>query len=80
MIRYRLKELIADKAFHEDRRITLDEVAELTGISRPTLSRIANVKGYSTTTDILDRLCAYFECRLDQLAEHLPEKEAGKWK
>lgn len=75
MIRYRLKELIADKAFQEDRRITLDEIAEQTGISRPTLSRIANVKGYSTTTDILDRLCTYFECRLDQLAEHLPESQ-----
>lgn len=76
MIRYRLKELIADKAFQEDRRITLDEIVEQTGISRPTLSRIANVKGYSTTTDILDRLCGYFECSLDQLAEHLPDKLA----
>ena len=75
MIRYRLKELIADKAFQEDRRVTLDEIAEHTGISRPTLSRIANVKGYSTTTDILDRLCAYFECRLDQLAEQLPDNK-----
>ncbi|MCG7872682.1 MAG: helix-turn-helix domain-containing protein [Candidatus Thiodiazotropha lotti] len=72
MIRYRLKERIADLEFHENRRVTLDEIAEKTGVSRPTLSRIANVRGYSTTTDILDRLCAYFTCGLDQLAEYLP--------
>lgn len=72
LIRYRLKERIADLEFHEDRRITLDEIAERTGVSRPTLSRIANVRGYSTTTDILDRLCTFFECRLEQLAEYLP--------
>ncbi len=73
MIRYRLKELIADKEFQEDRRITMDEITQATGISRPTLSRIANTKGYSTTTDILDKLCNYFECRLDQLAEYMME-------
>lgn len=72
LIRYRLKERIADLEFHEDRRITLDEIAEKTGVSRPTLSRIANVRGYSTTTDILDRLCTFFRCRLEQLAEYLP--------
>lgn len=70
MIRYRL----ADKAFQEDRRITLDD-AEKTGVSRPTPNRIANVKGYSTTTDILHRQCEYFECRLGQLAEYLPVKQ-----
>jgi len=71
VIRFRLKELIADKEFREDRRITLDEVAHSTGISRPTLSRIANQKGYSTTTDVLDKLCEYFACTLADLAEHV---------
>lgn len=75
LIRYRLKERIADLEFNENRRITLDEIAEKTGVSRPTLSRIANVRGYSTTTDILDRLCAFFDCRLEQLAEYLPSEQ-----
>ncbi|MEW8488599.1 MAG: helix-turn-helix domain-containing protein [Candidatus Thiodiazotropha endolucinida] len=75
MIRYRLKELIAEKEFQEDRRITLEEITQTTGISRPTLSRIANTKGYSTTTEILDKLCIYFKCGLNQLAEFVPEKE-----
>ncbi|RLW62239.1 MAG: transcriptional regulator [gamma proteobacterium symbiont of Stewartia floridana] len=72
MIRYRLKELIADMEFRENRRVTMDEITAKTGISRPTLSRIANVRSYSTTTDILDRLCEFFGCRLDQLAEYVP--------
>ena len=73
MIRYRLKELIADKEFRDNKRITMDDITQKTGISRPTLSRIANVKGYSTTTEILDKLCLYFGCRLDQLAEYVAD-------
>lgn len=69
MIRFRLKEMLADKAFAEGRRITLEEVSKQTGIHRTTLSKIANVKGYNTTTDNLDKLCAYFGCDLCALAE-----------
>ncbi|PVY76881.1 putative transcriptional regulator [Tamilnaduibacter salinus] len=71
MIRFRLKELLADKGFRENRRVTLDEVSQATGIHRTTLSKIANQRGYNTTTDILDRLCAYFEVPVGELAEHL---------
>ena len=72
MIRFRLKELIAEKEFRERRVITMTEVAAQTGINRMTLSKIANPPGYSTVTDNLDKLCDYFACRLEQLAEHLP--------
>lgn len=72
MIRFRLKELIAEKEFRERRVITMTEVARDTGINRMTLSKIANHPGYSTVTENLDRLCDYFGCRIDQLAEHLP--------
>jgi putative transcriptional regulator len=71
MIRFRLKELMADKGFRERRVITIVEVAASTGINRMTLSKIANHPGYSTVTDNLDRLCNYFECPLSQLAEHI---------
>jgi putative transcriptional regulator len=71
MIRFRLKELIADKAFKEDRKITLEEVANATGVHRTTLSKVANQKGYNTTTDVLDKLCDYFGVEVGQVAEHL---------
>ena len=57
----------------EDRVITLVEVAEATGIHRMTLSKIANRRGYNPTADVLDRLCSYFGCRIEQLVEHIPD-------
>lgn len=71
VIRFRLKELLAEKGFRENRRVTLDEVSKATGIHRTTLSKIANQRGYNTTTDILDRLCHYFKVQLEDLAQHV---------
>lgn len=73
MIRFRLKELLAEKGFQERRVVTISEVAEATGINRMTLSKIANHPGYSTVTDNLDRLCNYFMCPLSSLAEHIQD-------
>jgi putative transcriptional regulator len=73
MIRYRLRERIADKEFSEGRRITLEEVAAATGISRTTLTRISNQRSYSTSTDVLSRLCAYFHCQIADLVEYVPD-------
>jgi putative transcriptional regulator len=73
MIRFRFKELLADKGFRERRVITITEVADATGINRMTLSKIANHAGYSTVTDNLDKLCTYFNCSVGQLAEHISD-------
>lgn len=78
MIRYRIQELLADKQFREGRRTTLLEVANATGISRVTLSKMVNQRGYGTLTDHLDKLCTYFGCRIEELAEHIPEN-AEAW-
>ncbi len=71
MIRFRLKELIADKEFREGRRVTLEEVSRETGVHRTTLSKIANQKGYVTNTDVLDKLCIFFEVNTNDVAEHI---------
>jgi putative transcriptional regulator len=42
-----------------------------------TLSKMINHKGYSTVTDNLDKLCAYFDCELVELAEYLPARKDG---
>lgn len=70
MIRFKLKERIADKEFREDRRITLLEVAEATGIGRITLSRMLK-PGAVVRTDTLDKLCDFLGCRLEDLAEYI---------
>jgi DNA-binding Xre family transcriptional regulator len=73
LIRIRLKEVLAEKEFHDGRVITLNEVSKATGIHRATLSKIANEKGCNTGTDNIDALCNYFECRVEDLLVHLPE-------
>lgn len=75
MIRFRLKELMADKGFRESRRVTFDEVARETGINRTTLSKIANQRGYNTTTDNLDALCRFFAVELGEVAQYVPDSE-----
>lgn len=73
MLRFRLKELLADKEFREQRVITMIEISESTGIHRMTLSKISNHRGYNPTADVIDRLCTFFECRIEQLVEHIPD-------
>lgn len=73
MLRFKLKELVAEKEFRERRVVTLVEVAEVTGIHRMTLSRISNNKNANPTADVLNRLCRYFSCSIDKLVEYIPE-------
>ena len=78
MIRFKLAEQIEKKQFKESRRITIQEVAEATGVNRMTLSKILNHKGHSTGTDTLDRLCSYFACRIEDLVEHMPNEPSSQ--
>lgn len=79
MIRVMLKQQLDEKSFREKRRITLQEVSDTTGISRATLSRIANTPGYNTSTDHVDLLCEYLGCELGDLLKRVTEVpgEAG---
>jgi DNA-binding Xre family transcriptional regulator len=78
MIRFLINELLSEKQFKEGRRITLIEVADATGINRMTLSKMINHKGYSTVTDNLDKLCGFFDCKIDDLVEYIPQKPEGE--
>jgi putative transcriptional regulator len=73
VIRFKLGEQLEKKQFRDSRRITMQEVSDATGINRSTLSKILNQKGYSTGTDVLDRLCTYLGCAISDLVEHVPE-------
>lgn len=72
MLRFKLKERIADKEFKDKRRISLIEVHEATGIGRMTLSRMLNHQP-GMRTETLDRLCTYFGCRIEDLVEHIED-------
>jgi putative transcriptional regulator len=73
MIRFRLAELIADAQFKSGHRIKLVDIAQATGINRMTLSRMSNVRGYSTSTDTIDKLCKYFSCQIGDVAQYVDE-------
>lgn len=73
MIRFKLAEMIEKKLFTDGIRMSISDVASATGLNRMTLSKLLNHRGYSTTTDTVDRLCGYFGCKVEDLMEHLPD-------
>jgi len=74
MIRFKLAEMMEKKQFAEGRRLTVSEVATATGLNRMTLSKLLNHKGYGTGTDTIDKLCAFFGCKVEDLMEYLPDE------
>lgn len=74
MIRFKLAEMIEKRQFETGRRVTVSEVAEATGLNRMTLSKILNQRGYSTATDTLDKLCKFFDCKVEDLIEFVAEE------
>lgn len=74
MIKFKLKQQIAELEFREKRRVQLQEVADATNINRATLSKMVNQHGAVVRTDVLDKLCNFFECRLEELAEHVTDE------
>ncbi|WP_018937157.1 helix-turn-helix domain-containing protein [Thioalkalivibrio sp. ALJ24] len=77
LLRLKIKERIAEMEFQTGRRITLGEVAKATGINRMTLSKMVNQRGYNTQSENLDRLCRYFDCRIEDLVEYVPDEEVA---
>ncbi len=77
MIRFKLGEMIEKKQFADGRRVTINEIAVATGLNRMTLSKILNQRGYGTGTDTVDRLCIYFNCRVEDLMEHVADEDEG---
>lgn len=59
--------LIAQKAQKENRRITLRSVARDLGISKHTVYALSRNQLVEYPKDVLERLCTYFDCKLDDL-------------
>jgi putative transcriptional regulator len=73
MLRFKFKALLAEKEFSEDRQITMQEVSQQTGVNRMTLSKLSNHKGHNTSSDVINKLCNYFGCKIEDLIEHIPD-------
>ena len=76
MIRFRIKELLAEKEFREQRKITLGEVSEKTGVNRTSLSKMQSpTMRHSTTTNAIDSLCKYFPCQVGDLMVYVDDEQ-----
>lgn len=71
VIRIKLRQLLDDLAFREQRHITLRELARRSGITPATLARIATVPGYNATLRNIDALCTALSCSPGELLEHV---------
>ncbi|WP_414711289.1 helix-turn-helix domain-containing protein [Spongiibacter sp. UBA1325] len=59
--------MLSEKEFREGTSVTMKDVAEATGIHPVTLSKIGKNRGYNPSLDIVDRLCEYFDCEVNDL-------------
>lgn len=73
MIRFRIQELIAEKQFKDGQRVTLLELASATGINRVTLSKMINTRNYGTVTHNIEKLCKFFDCKVQDVMEYVPD-------
>ena len=62
MIKLRIKKFLEEKNIKDGSKITLNEVATETGISRATLNRMVNDPNIETNANNINRLCFYFDC------------------
>ena len=77
MIRFNFKKLLSEKEFKEQCRIPLKEISDAIGISKATLSSISNSKK-PTSTDIVEKLCLYFDCSPNDLMTIIPDQPDKK--
>ena len=66
MIKIRLSRILGE------RRLKIADVARDTGLNRGTLTRMYHETAERLDVDVLERLCTYLDCSLDQLIEYVP--------
>lgn len=76
MIQGRLRELMAVKGQRERRKITYDNILAETGVSKNTLTRLANDRAAMVGISVIDRLCDYFDCQPGDLFVYIRESES----
>jgi len=77
MLRFRIKEMIANKEFEGGCRWTIGDIAKETNINRMTLSKMINHRGCTVGSDKLDKLCEFFGCKIGDLVEYIPDEKVS---
>jgi DNA-binding Xre family transcriptional regulator len=74
LIKYKIRELVAEKSKRNGRKITLSFLAEQVGIQSSAMSKIANNTGYHTSVSTIERLCKFFDCKIEDVVEYVPDE------
>jgi len=69
MIKFRLKVLLA---MHD---MTQKELSEKTGVRQPTISAICTGTVKHLPIDVLDSICAAFDCQPADLMQYIPDEK-----
>ena len=77
MIQCRLRELMGAQGRKIRRRVTYDLINRETGVSKNTLTRLANDRADLFAISTLDRLCTFFDCQPGDLLVHVPTEAAA---
>lgn len=49
------------------RNLNIQDVSDATGLSRKSISKLYNEQSIQITFDVIARLCAFFECEVNDL-------------
>lgn len=70
MIKVKLREMMDKYSRPREEKLTYQQLAEMTGISKATLETIGSRSDYNPTLSIIDTLCEKLECSVEELLEH----------
>lgn len=59
-----------------DKDMTKKQLSEKTGISKSTVDKMG--RSALVSLDVVDRICNYFDCRVEDVFEHIPAIKEGK--
>lgn len=76
MIKVKLRLAMAAYAERTGQKVTYQQLAEHTGLSKATLEALGSREDYNTTLTTIDALCTYLGCQIQDLLEFT--SESGK--
>jgi len=60
------------------KKSTIQDIANATGLSRTTISNLYHEKISAISFETITKLCIYFDCKLSDLIEYIPDEESSE--
>ena len=75
MIVVKLREVMATYSSRNACKITYQDLADLSGLSKATLEAIGSRPDYNATLSVLETLCKILDCSISDLIEYSRDEE-----